>query len=81
MVAPSGPKNWSHFVQRNIYACALGNPHRFHFGHVIGMANLANRATREKFLTLLKRLGQFNVLRAVGLQRVLLEIRFHSALK
>ena len=68
------------FGQRNIYACALGNPHRFHFGHAIGMANLANLATREKILTLLKWLERSNAVRQLDRKkRTLLELRFHSA--
>ena len=47
LVAPSGPKNWSHFVQRNVYACALGKLHGFHIGHAIGTVNLSNCATRQ----------------------------------
>ena len=68
------------FGQRNIYACALGSPHRFHFGHAIGMANLTNRATREKIPILLKWLERSNAVRQLDRKkRALLELRFHSA--
>ena len=67
-MAPSGSSKTGHiFGQRNIYACALGNPHRFHFGHAIGMANLANRATR-KSSNPLKVVGTVQRCQAVGLQ-------------
>ena len=35
VMAPSGPT-----IQGNVYACALGKLHRFHFGHAIGTVNL-----------------------------------------
>ena len=44
---PQGLHDWSHFVQRNVYACALGKPHGFHFGHAIGTVNLGNCETRK----------------------------------
>ena len=50
VMAPSGPT-----TQGNVYACALGKLHRFHFGHAIGTVNL-------KILTLLKWLEQSNCL-------------------